>query len=177
MTDTHIVQTKTCTWCHEDKPRCEYHANRSRKDGLAAYCKACCSVRQVEYRARVKLDSDKMARRREANRVWRASPKGRATSRAYRLSETGRAVERASKRKAKYGLTPEEFEVMRLLQNNRCATCSDEFDPKHINVDHCHITGRVRGLLCMHCNRGLGAVRDRVETLEAMIRYLQEHSA
>ena len=61
-------------------------------------------------------------------------------------------------------------------QNGRCAICEDDlvFKKGGASVDHCHRTGRVRGLLCKHCNVGLGHFRDNVSRLENAIRYLEE---
>lgn len=60
-------------------------------------------------------------------------------------------------------------------QNNLCAICGQpEISARYrLNVDHDHITGKIRGLLCSLCNRGLGNFRDNPELLEQAIRYLQ----
>lgn len=63
----------------------------------------------------------------------------------------------ARKRADGAGLTPEEIDAIRDKQGNLCAICSD---PNPTDLDHCHKTGRIRFLLCKHCNRGLGAFRD-----------------
>ncbi|MFF7634246.1 endonuclease domain-containing protein [Kitasatospora sp. NPDC008050] len=64
-------------------------------------------------------------------------------------------------------------------QEYKCAICGDEFQYTGIrttaNVDHCHKTGRVRGLLCENCNKAFGLVRESIETLEAMIAYKVKH--
>jgi hypothetical protein len=54
-----------------------------------------------------------------------------------------------------YGITRNEYEALRLKQDNRCAICKRPFE-KLPHVDHDHKTGKVRGLLCGDCNRGLG---------------------
>lgn len=77
-----------------------------------------------------------------------------------------------------YGITLNEYNQMLLDQNNQCAVCNTT-DPggKHgkFMVDHCHNTGKVRGLLCKRCNIALGEVGDNINTLQKMIEYLQQH--
>ena len=58
-------------------------------------------------------------------------------------------------RKRLYGLTSTEFDYLVTMQENKCAVCNQEFI-KTPHVDHCHTTGRVRGLLCQSCNTTLG---------------------
>ena len=59
-------------------------------------------------------------------------------------------------------------------QNGRCAICGrPETEAGGLAVDHCHATGKVRGLLCTLCNTALGKFRDRTDILRAAIRYLE----
>ena len=71
----------------------------------------------------------------------------------------------------KYGLTPEQYESMRDAQSGRCAIC-DEAPQRTLAVDHDHVTGKVRGLLCARCNLGIGYFRDDERILSAAITYL-----
>lgn len=66
---------------------------------------------------------------------------------------------------------------MLLAQQERCAICRRHFDntgPRDLrdHVDHCHITGAVRGMLCGRCNKGLGQFIDSPAMLDRAIRYL-----
>lgn len=80
--------------------------------------------------------------------------------------------------KKKYGLTMEDFAAMIVAQGNACAISKTPFGPgSKICVDHDHVTGRVRGLLCDSCNKGLGAFSDEVERLQSAIAYLVSHAA
>lgn len=72
----------------------------------------------------------------------------------------------------KYGLTVEQYEIMCLMQNNLCAICCEEPE-ENLHVDHDHVTGEVRGLLCNNCNNGLGRFKDNIESLENAILYLR----
>jgi hypothetical protein len=77
--------------------------------------------------------------------------------------------------KKKYGITVEQYNLMRNNQNYKCYICNIDEDKldRALAVDHCHHTGKVRGLLCGNCNRFLGQINDNVETAERMVQYLK----
>lgn len=79
----------------------------------------------------------------------------------------------------KYGLTSEGFNELWISQNGKCAICSVDMLPRGRKkqsacVDHNHITGDVRGLLCRECNNGIGCLKDDPEILKSAIKYLIE---
>jgi len=77
-----------------------------------------------------------------------------------------------------YGILLEEYEIMRESQKCRCYICGkheNDTNRKRLFVDHCHTTGKIRGLLCQQCNTALGMVNEDVDILFAMVSYLQEH--
>jgi len=80
---------------------------------------------------------------------------------------------RHSALKYNYGLTFVQFKKMRKFQKNRCAICDKKFN-KTPHVDHDHITGKIRKLLCGNCNRGLGGFKDSILNLKKAIKYLKE---
>tara|TARA_R110002074_G_scaffold209979_1_gene378986 strand:- start:132 stop:602 length:471 start_codon:yes stop_codon:yes gene_type:complete len=100
---------------------------------------------------------------------------------AYRKQniEKERQQQADYKRKKKYGISPEEYNYMIKEQNNKCKICLVDFlyDKTSTKpfVDHCHTTNKVRGLLCLHCNTGLGYFKDHIPTLTKTINYLQEN--
>ena len=77
-----------------------------------------------------------------------------------------------------YGITAEEYYDMLEAQDNKCAICeSSEVNNERITsnklfIDHCHETGKVRGLLCSKCNHALGLLNDDVNLLQKAINYL-----
>lgn len=91
-------------------------------------------------------------------------------------ASTGGAKHRAYSLKRHYGITPEQVEDLKIRQGRRCAICgTDERDlTRGLHVDHNHVTGRVRGLLCQNCNAALGLFRDSPQRLESALAYLQE---
>lgn len=95
-----------------------------------------------------------------------------------------------------YKIRPEQYDAMRKAQDYKCAIClrHEDFlekstggrprsdgtprtDPMRLHVDHDHETGRIRALLCGHCNRGLGLLGEDPERLEAAARYVREQQA
>jgi hypothetical protein len=78
------------------------------------------------------------------------------------------------KRGKRYGLLPGQFEEMRERQSNLCVICKEDLRPgKATHIDHDHVTGKVRGLLCGKCNRGLGCFRDSPTFLLNAVEYLE----
>lgn len=85
----------------------------------------------------------------------------------------------------KYGISVEEYFSMYDAQNGKCEICGEEeksIEPKSGNirkmsVDHCHETGKVRALLCSHCNSGLGRFKDNIEVMQKAIEYIKKHKS
>lgn len=75
----------------------------------------------------------------------------------------------------KFKITLEEYNRKLLEQNGVCAICKKTEKKKQLAVDHCHTTGRVRGLLCSHCNQALGHFKDDLATLKTAIEYLEKY--
>jgi hypothetical protein len=74
-----------------------------------------------------------------------------------------------------YGLSLAEYDDMLESQDNGCAICGKppEENGKRLSVDHDHETGKVRGLLCNCCNRGLGIFHDDIALMRDAIEYLE----
>lgn len=77
----------------------------------------------------------------------------------------------ARKLMKKYGLTVEQWNAMYEAQDGRCAICK-RVPKRKLNVDHCHDSGRVRGLLCGDCNRALGLFRESAEVISTAALYV-----
>lgn len=79
----------------------------------------------------------------------------------------------------RYGITHEEYERMLAEQGGGCAVCgSTEIGnkkAKHFHVDHCHTTGKVRGLLCSGCNTAIGQAAEDPARLRALADYVEVH--
>ena len=82
-------------------------------------------------------------------------------------------------RRAKFGITPEQYDAMLKEQGGVCAICREPETGRNragavsLAVDHDHETGLVRGLLCNTCNRGIGLLKDRPDILRSALQYLE----
>lgn len=81
-----------------------------------------------------------------------------------------------------YGLSEQQYADMLAAQGGVCAICDQDEPSAHgrtgkqfrLSVDHCHVTGRIRGLLCQKCNRAIGLLGDDAELLRKAIEYLEQ---
>lgn len=78
-------------------------------------------------------------------------------------------------RRRAYRLSPRAFAILHAVQFGGCAICGKWVTEREANVDHCHRSGKVRGLLCRDCNLGLGNFKDDPALLALAIKYLQEN--
>lgn len=73
----------------------------------------------------------------------------------------------------KYKINLEEYQSMLDSQDHKCKACSVDLEPgRGTHIDHDHQTGKIRGILCRHCNLALGHVKDDPKILQALIDYL-----
>jgi hypothetical protein len=83
---------------------------------------------------------------------------------------------RLKNRGRKYGILPEEITRLYNSQNCVCAICEQEKSlDTNLHIDHCHTTGKVRGLLCVKCNIAIGLFEDSTERLRAAAKYIEDH--
>ena len=111
-------------------------------------CVPCKRARRKTGKQRAKLDPDK--RQLEAARL-------------------------AAKNRKRYGIDEAEYERRIEEQHGLCAIC-EEVPHDYFAVDHCHDTGKVRGLLCRKCNVGIGMLKDDPKIVQRAAAYLLEHS-
>ena len=99
-----------------------------------------------------------------AREKYRNKPEVKEQRRNYRLLQT-------------YGITNKDYEKKLEEQQFCCAGCGlhQNETNKKFNVDHCHESGLIRGLLCGNCNRGLGLLKDNKQTLLALYSYLEKY--
>ena len=146
-----VYGTKVCTKCGEEKNTSEYflRKEKGREGTLHAHCKAC-------------------------QRLYAIAGGHEGTPKAI-------AYNTQRNRLRLYGLKDGEYDRIWEYQNGLCAICHRPSTTlsrwggyKSLSVDHCHSTGKVRGLLCDSCNRGVGFFKDNEELLFSAIEYLSQ---
>ena len=172
MTETQATPAeKRCTKCGRNRLLDEFHRHVRSPDGRDTRCAECCSKQK---KTRYKNNPTHRRRIREKEREWRANNAG--TRRGAVLRQL--AAERKNQHRRtlrRYGLTVRDYKEMLAAQDYRCAICGST-NPYHKSkvfcVDHCHETGKIRGLLCHPCNNGLGRFQDDPKLLRAAAKYL-----
>jgi len=103
-----------------------------------------------------------------------------AYNRSYRQASP--LLEKARSLRASFNLSLEDYNKMLDAQGGKCAICLQPETQKRggklkaLSVDHSHITGAIRGLLCSDCNTGIGKLKDSTEILMNAVEYLKLHS-
>jgi hypothetical protein len=186
--------TKQCTLCEKTLPPDQFTKDKYTVDGLNRHCRECKAKRhrkrkeeQPEALARYSVAAK--AKRREA---YRNDPEFRALL-LERSKACNRAMDPAKKSMRRlvyrlrgvYSMSLEQYKALYDAAGGKCQVCAVEIAPEHSagaiqdgvkrNVDHDHDTGRIRGLLCPRCNRGLGYLGDDLTNYVRAARYLERH--
>lgn len=144
---------KQCSTCREKKELTEFNKDKRSTTGFCFECKKCRSKRR-------KLSQHKIS---AYNKKWRSEN-----------LEYAKLRDKRHNLKRNFRLTLEEYEHMKAAQNYGCAICQKNRSSikKDLCVDHDHETGKIRGLLCDNCNRGIGLLQDNINLLHKAIEYL-----
>lgn len=143
-----------------------------------ASCKSC-GVEFDQYRSTTlycKRPECKRQRDRQRWERWRERKEADGTFRGA-INEYQRAwrertgYTRDWELRKKYGITLNEWLAMVDAAEGKCEICGG--NEEDLCVDHCHETGRVRGVLCRRCNRAMGQLGDTVEHMRRVVAYLE----
>ena len=192
---------KICSKCKNNKPEFEFYKRTASKDGLHAWCVECSKIHSKKYAAinsekarsvTAKWRAENPERAKNSTSAWRAKNKDKikiANEKRYMSDpekvKNASALYRANNPaktkntdlKKKYGITLEKYEELFSIQNGLCEICGTAVaggNGKAFSVDHDHATGKIRGLLCHHCNLGLGHFKDDKEVLLKAVAYLSK---
>lgn len=163
---------RICRRCQIWKDFSEFGKSKVGVAGIKANCRTC----ENELARQRYANSEVGARRKEQKRLYDKARYERKKAEGGQLG--GDPIKaRARMLRRNYGLTPEAYDAMVEAQNNQCLIClasGEEVRSSRLVVDHCHVTGAVRGLLCHKCNLLLGHADDMIERLEQAIVYLRD---
>jgi len=151
-----IANEKFCKYCSTSKPRGEFYFHSCTKDKLANICKKCHISKAVE---RQKKNPEATNLR---GRLWKKNNPEKYKNQHLRK---------------RYGISLEVYKEILARQGGGCGICGNPQSKQghYLGVDHCHITNKVRGLLCYSCNIGLGNFHDDIEKMEKAIAYLRKN--
>ena len=141
---------KICRECKCCLPLDSFNKDKSKEKGVSNQCKECYSVYHIKNRD--KINARRVVNRKRDNyrnpnyhKEWYRANKDKVRNKHYM---------------AKYGISLATFEALVESQNGQCKICKAELSisKRKPHVDHCHKTGRLRGILCHTCNTKLGWV-------------------
>lgn len=164
-----MLVTKTCSKCKIEQDIKYFSKNKGSKDGFAYQCRTCL----IKYRNN--KTPEQKERYRQTSKLHRIS---------YNKTDKGVIVYEKNKLNLKlkrFGISLSEYNNLIIKQDNKCAICKKGFLSnntlgKALAIDHCHISNKVRGLLCTNCNMGLGHFKDNQEFLQEACLYLKNYS-
>lgn len=182
---------KICSICNKEKGLIDFSIDRSTSDYKRPWCRAC--GKSVKLKRDTELRPG-MPEQKQCTGCKEVKPhtefhrnKGNASGlvEKCRTCKTAKhkadyainkhkldSSNRRSYYRLQYGLTLEQVEQMKLTQDNKCKICLTELTTPR--VDHCHVTNKVRGLLCHNCNVGLGHFKDSIPLLDKAKEYLND---
>ena len=119
-------------------------------------------------------------RARERAKAWREANPERHKARQEKCRKANpekyKATNRRNHLRRRFGITPEKYEEMLQWANYSCEICGVHMseEKQSLAVDHCHETGKLRGLLCKTCNSAIARLGDTYETVKRATDYLKE---
>lgn len=164
---------KMCVRCSQYKINSDFRNNSEMKCGLHSYCRSCDREVKITYKKSIK---GKLAEKKYASSEKGKKARKRSYDKARRENPNFKTYFLRSRLKKYYNITVEQFNEMFSNQLECCAICikhQSEFN-RVFAVDHCHVTGKIRGLLCYRCNQGLGNFRDNIALMYKAIEYLKQ---
>lgn len=170
---------KTCKDCGQTKPRTAFYRcwGKNKSSGSRDSRCAPCSNKRREQRRKNSPASAEAHKRAKRIRYFKNRVPPPPMPSVLSLEER-QNIRLDKYLRRKFNITLVEFKVLEAQQNGVCKICGRPpcGGRKRLSVDHCHATGRVRGLLCHPCNVALGHFRDSVTTLNSAITYLESNS-
>jgi len=168
------MDIKVCTKCKKSKSLDKFYKHSGQKSGLRPDCKGCCKKHNLLHKEE-KIQYNKKYYQQHINefKSYQKQNKERVKKvrKLYCLKNPDKV--KNSILKTVYGITLKQYNILKSKQNNKCAICDEV---KKLHIDHDHLTGKIRGLLCGRCNRGIGHFKDNIIVLVNAIRYLKENS-
>ena len=161
--------TKRCSNCNQIKNIEMFGKNVKSKDGIKTQCRDCETLKSKEWRSSNKEKSNIISKRYYNDHKDTIADRNRERY----LTNDGKETSRLKAIEKKFNITGYEYDLLLKSQNGECKICGihESKTKRKLAIDHNHITGNVRGLLCDKCNMGLGLFKDSQEILLRAIQY------
>lgn len=143
--------SKICTKCDKGLTIDKFSKHYSCQFGRNSVCKKCDAKRVVKWQ------KDNPEKRQKTTKKFTDKESTKRYRKNWRLLKH-------------YNITIKDYELLLEKQNGKCAICQKE---RGLHVDHNHVTGKVRGLLCGQCNKAIGLLKDDCKVLKNAISYLE----
>ena len=117
---------------------------------------------------------DNAEAKKKANKIYSLNNPEKGRPRAQKYWRNNKYKCEIARLLKVFGLSQEEYELALKMQQGLCYICDVQLIK--LNIDHCHVTGKVRKLLCKECNLGLGLFKDNPEALYKASLYIKEHN-
>lgn len=163
---------KKCKTCQKTKSLGSFTRRKERTGQYTVDCKICRAEKAKKYREKNKKKVKSYEAQYRKNNKEERNRKNKLRLRRLRASNP--EYDKSYKLKWNYGITLDEWNVLFKKQDKSCAICKSKTSgARGFSTDHCHKTGKVRGILCHSCNTSLGGFKDDINILEAAINYLK----
>ena len=174
-----MVTEKECFRCKQVKPAAYFNIRSRNSTGLDAYCKSC----------KLEMDKSRNYQPMYSNMKMCTTCKQEKPATEFYINKRScdglenRCTVCSKKRSRKhsiarnYGVSLEDYDSLLKKQEGKCAICCCDHNIgnggyPHFSIDHDHITGKIRGLLCNSCNFAIGLFKDNIDVLMRAVNYL-----
>jgi hypothetical protein len=165
--DNSII-SKKCSECGEIKLLSDFNKRKGSKDGFRSDCRSCRKKKNKEYyrknskkisakNKKYRLNNLEEVRLKEKIYYIKNITNRKKSMKKYR--DENKEIFKRSSLKFRFNITLEQLDEMFVIQKNKCFLCNSEKNgnqKKKLAIDHCHKSGKIRGLLCDTCNRYVG---------------------
>ena|SRR5579884_3381296 len=155
---------KTCSKCLISKQQQDFYKDKKSAGGLRSTCKACVA---------------------EEKRIYFQKHRERELQKLKDWKKNNPKKVKAGNLRNLYGISQEQYAELLSSQDHKCAICckhksKNVFDKRNnkvrdLAVDHNHVSKKIRGLLCYHCNIAVGMLKDDIKRAENLVKYLKLH--
>ena len=158
-----------CGNCRETKPDSDFEKTARYSSGLSRWCKVCITEQKERYKNRNQPVFQTEGRAETPAAI-------RATIKDLEFLRSSADWKRGIK--TRYNMDSPEYERILLSQNYSCAICGKHLSEggRNFCIDHDHVTGKNRGLLCTNCNVALGLLKDDPQIISKALEYLNHHT-